>query len=201
MACSLISCFSLGVSVRRLKKAQAPSKSSSSSTNENVEIITRPDGKKVRRIRKTKPNPSDKTNQLSGFLDSQPKSTPRGGGATVTGATSSKLENKKKVEGSPKDAPKAKKDRGLGSFFGSMNSGPAGPPKMGSASVAGDQVAITKEASLTGEVYIRADGKKGKNFIFVPYLLFKLKKRDVLTSAVDSPTCKETYTGSTRRPS
>lgn len=36
-------------------------------------------------------------------------------------------------------------------------------PKMGgSASVAGDQIAVSKESSLTGEVYVRADGKKGK---------------------------------------
>lgn len=33
----------------------------------------------------------------------------------------------------------------------------------GSASVAGDQIAISKESSLTGEVYVRADGKKGKH--------------------------------------
>lgn len=30
----------------------------------------------------------------------------------------------------------------------------------GSASVAGDQIAVSKESSLTGEVYMRADGKK-----------------------------------------
>ena len=30
----------------------------------------------------------------------------------------------------------------------------------GSASVAGDQIAVSKESSLTGEVYVRADGKK-----------------------------------------
>ena len=28
--------------------------------------------------------------------------------------------------------------------------------------MAGDQIAISKEFSLTGEVYVRADGKKGK---------------------------------------
>jgi hypothetical protein len=32
----------------------------------------------------------------------------------------------------------------------------------GSNSVAGDQIAISKESSLTGEVYVRADGKKGE---------------------------------------
>ena len=40
---------------------------------------------------------------------------------------------------------------------------PTGPRKFGgSASVAGDQIAVSKESSLTGEVYVRADGKKGK---------------------------------------
>jgi hypothetical protein len=44
---------------------------------------------------------------------------------------------------------------------------PAGPRKLGgSASVAGDQIAVSKESSLTGEVYVRADGKKGKSFQF-----------------------------------
>lgn len=37
----------------------------------------------------------------------------------------------------------------------------------GSASVAGDQIAVSKESSLTGEVYVRADGKKGKENVFV----------------------------------
>ena len=144
-----------------MKKTQASSsKSSSSVSNENVEIITRPDGKKVRRIRKTKPNPSDNTNQLSGFLDSQPKTTQSRGAATVTGATMNKPVKTKSEEEPAKETPKAKKENNLGSFFGSMDS--SQPKKMGSASVAGDQVAVTKEASLTGEVYIRGDGKKGK---------------------------------------
>lgn len=123
--------------------------------NENVEIITRPDGKKVRRIRKTKPNPSDKTNQLAGFLDSQPK-TPIRGAATVSGASFDQPENKKSTEDT-KSTPS------LGSLLGNMDSKPR---KMGSASVAGDQVAVAKESSLTGEVYIRGDGKKGKTDVF-----------------------------------
>ncbi len=143
-----------------MKKTQASSsKSSSSVSNENVEIITRPDGKKVRRIRKTKPNPSDNSNQLSGFLDSQPKTTQSRGAATVTGATMNQPVKKKSEEEPAEETPKAKKNN-LGSFFGSMDS--SQPKKMGSASVAGDQVAVTKEASLTGEVYIRGDGKKGE---------------------------------------
>ena len=95
--------------VRRVKKSSAqPSKSSATSADENVEIITRPDGKKVRRIRKTKPNPSDQTNQLSGFLDSQPKPKHAGGAATVTGATMNEPVKKKSDEEPAKDAPKAK---------------------------------------------------------------------------------------------
>ena len=136
--------------------------SSSKSTNENVEIITRADGKRVRRIRKTKaPNPADKTNQLSGFLESQPKTLHRGGAATVSGASFNQSDKKKSTEDTTKDAPTPKKGRNLGSFLGNMDST---PQKMGSASVAGDQVAISKEQSLTGEVYVRADGKKGKIF-------------------------------------
>ena len=34
------------------------------------------------------------------------------------------------------------------------------PKQRGSASVAGDQIAVSKESSLTGEIYVRADGKK-----------------------------------------
>ena len=37
----------------------------------------------------------------------------------------------------------------------------------GSNSVAGDQIAISKESSLTGEVYVRADGKKGESQCFL----------------------------------
>jgi hypothetical protein len=46
--------------------------------------------------------------------------------------------------------------------------GSSAPRKLGgSASVAGDQIAVSKESSLTGEVYVRADGKKGKMLLFV----------------------------------
>ena len=162
---SLISSFLLDVVVRRVKKSQAPSKSSSSVSNENVEIITRPDGKKVRRIRKTKPSTSDQSNQLSGFLDAQPKSKPSGGAATVTGATS----NVPKKQEPKKETPKAKQGM-LGNFFAMESSG---VKKTGAASVAGDQVAVTKEQSLTGEVYVRADGKKGKKG--VAYVAFCTK--------------------------
>ena len=163
---SLISSFLLDFVVRRVKKSQAPSKSSSSVSNENVEIITRPDGKKVRRIRKTKPSTSDQSNQLSGFLDAQPKSKPSGGAATVTGATTSNVPKKQEPK---KETPKAKQGM-LGNFFAMESSG---VKKTGAASVAGDQVAVTKEQSLTGEVYVRADGKKGKKG--VAYVAFCTK--------------------------
>lgn len=57
------------------------------------------------------------------------------------------------------------KKKTLGGFL-SRNE-PTTPLIMGgSASVAGDQIAVSKESSLTGEVYMRADGKKGKERVF-----------------------------------
>lgn len=57
------------------------------------------------------------------------------------------------------EAADAKKES-LDGFLGKLDSR---PKKIGgSASVAGDQIALSKESSLTGEVYVRADGKKGK---------------------------------------
>ena len=163
-----------------------PVKSTSSSVaaNENVQIITRPDGKKVRRIRKTKPNPSDKTNQLAGFLDSQPK-TPIRGAATVSGASFNQLEKKKSTEDTKSTEDAKKNTPSLGSLLGNMDSK---PQKMGSASVAGDQVAIAKESSLTGEVYIRGDGKKGKKCVFVFLCVYFVKRHEnyTLTFSVNS---------------
>jgi hypothetical protein len=64
----------------------------------------------------------------------------------------------KSTEETKKESPKQKKSPG--NFFGNMDSGPR---KLGSAfSVAEYQVAVTKEASLKGEVYKRIDGEKGK---------------------------------------
>jgi ribosomal protein L24E len=152
-----------GKKVRRVKKI-AP-KEGKADESSNVEIITRPDGKKVRRIRKTKVKPKG----LSGFLDSQPKSKQIGGAATVGGDIVSKKEVaplkpltgelRKKQEPEEKDKPKetqAKKT--LEGFLSRMDSK---PKLMGqSASVAGDQIAVAKGESLTGEVYVRSDGKK-----------------------------------------
>ncbi|KAL3921977.1 MAG: hypothetical protein SGILL_002455 [Bacillariaceae sp.] len=152
-----------GKKVRRVKKAAASgasvSGSSAAAPGDNVEIITRPDGTKVRRIRKTKPKPVDDSVALSGFLDSQPKSAPRGGGATVAGDRVSSNEIAGGKENGVPQSPAKAKDS-LDGFLGKMDSK---PKKLGgSASVAGDQIAVSKDSSLTGEVYVRADGKKGK---------------------------------------
>ena len=165
-------------------------------SNENVEIITRPDGKKVRRIRKTKPNPPDKSNQLAGFLESQPKTPHRGGAATVSGASFNQTD-KKNIDNNTKDAPKLKREKSLGSLLGNMDSKPR---KMGSASVAGDQVAVTKESSLTGEVYIREDGKKGKILFRCLSFHFVFSRTIRFILVLFSSTCQEKYPGSTRRP-
>ena len=153
----IVRSLSISETVRRVKKA-AGSGASVAAPGDNVEIITRPDGTKVRRIRKTKPKLADDSGTLSGFLDSQPKSAPRGGGATVAGdrLTSSEIMDGKE-NGIPQSPLKAKES--LDGFFGKMDSE---PKKIGgSASVAGDQIAVSKDSSLTGEVYVRADGKKG----------------------------------------
>jgi hypothetical protein len=55
--------------------------------------------------------------------------------------------------------------KSLGGFF--EKNEPSIKKKVGgSNSVAGDQIAISKENSLTGEVYVRADGKKGQSHFF-----------------------------------
>ena len=141
-----------GKKVRRVKKTFA-------SSDENVEIITRPDGTKVRRIRKTKPNDmSEDGNGLSGFLDSQPRNAPKGGAATVGGGmlrAANPVPEDEDVELSKEE--KAKKN--LDNFLSTMELRPQRQVG-GSASVAGDMIAVNKESSLTGEVYVREDGKK-----------------------------------------
>lgn len=97
-------------------------RSSSDTERPETEIFVRPDGTKVRRIRRTSVKTADK--------------------ATA--------------------APEEKKT--LGGFLLKNEPSTPTPRKIGgSASVAGDQIAISKESSLTGEVYVRADGKKGES--------------------------------------
>lgn len=57
------------------------------------------------------------------------------------------------------------KNNSLGGFF-ENNESTIRKTYGGSNSVAGDQIAISKESSLTGEVYVRADGKKGESQYF-----------------------------------
>ena len=66
----------------------------------------------------------------------------------------------RRIRKTPAKSPKNEK-RSLGGFL--EKNEPSIKKKVGgSNSVAGDQIAISKERSLTGEVYVRADGKKGK---------------------------------------
>ena len=154
--------FLRALSVRRVKKAASSNASvsgaSAAAPGDNVEIITKPDGTKVRRIRKTKPKPVDDAGALSGFLELQPKAAPRGGGATVAG---DRVASNEIMDGKENGVPQSplKSKESLDGFLGKMDSKPR---KIGgSASVAGDQIAVSKDSSLTGEVYVRADGKKG----------------------------------------
>ena len=158
--------FKIGIShlnclllVRRVKKSAAgdASVSSAAAPGDNVEIITRPDGTKVRRIRKTIPKSTDDSGLLSGFLDSQPKKIPGGGAATVGG---DRITSSNSQDNGLNKSPQHEKKSLDGFLLGKMDS----QPKRlgGSASVAGDQIAVSKDSSLTGEVYVRADGKKGK---------------------------------------
>ena len=144
-----------GKKVRRVKKSSA-----SVGPNDEVEIITRPDGTKVRRIKRAKPKEDDNT--LGGFLSSQPGGAPKGGSATVAGdvVTASEAAKKSLPTGAADDSKLEENKRTLSGFLDRMETDR--PKKMmgGSASVAGDQIAVSKNASLTGEVYVRADGKK-----------------------------------------
>lgn len=99
---------------------------------------------------------------LTGFLkDTQSKK--KSGSSSVSGDKKSSLSGflndgsgkKKKKSGSASVAGDKKT-----SLAGFLNDGSAKPKNRGSSSVAGDQIAVSKESSLTGEVYVRADGKK-----------------------------------------
>eukprot|EP00934_Nitzschia_sp_Nitz4_P001588 Nitzschia sp. Nitz4//scaffold64_size103689//38157//44477//NITZ4_004432-RA/size103689-processed-gene-0.77-mRNA-1//1//CDS//3329556118//1588//frame0 len=140
-----------GKKVRRVRKSAAE-------PGDTVDIITRPDGTKVRRIRKTKPQePQAGSDGLGNFLDSQPKSAPKGGAATVGGERMSHPEPKAATTDDVDDK-EAKAKKNLDNFLSNMDSAPR--KVGGSASVAGDMLAVDRNASVTGEVYVRADGKK-----------------------------------------
>jgi hypothetical protein len=83
------------------------------------------------------------------------------------------------------------KKKSLGGFL-SRNE-PTTPLKMGgSASVAGDQIAVSKESSLTGEVYVRADGKKGENLFSIRSLKHAFLSTSTHLLVFDSATGEET---------
>ena len=76
-----------------------------------------------------------------------------------------KVRRVRKTPAKSPSTPKSEK-RSLGGFL--EKNEPSIKKKVGgSNSVAGDQIAISKEQSLTGEVYVRADGKKGKILTFL----------------------------------
>jgi len=105
------------------------------------EIYIRADGKKVRRVKKTKKSSGD---SVSGGSVSDIRSPPKPLGVkrnTSSGSLHSL------------DAVAAASKKGLGSFLGSSAPAP-GSRKSGSATVSGDR------PSQDGDVYIRADGKK-----------------------------------------
>jgi len=100
---------------------------------------------------------------LSGFLNKNKSKKKIGGSASVSGDKKSSTlsgflndgsKSSKKLGGSASVAGDKKN-----SLSGFLNDG-SKPKKSGSASVAGDQLAVSKESSLTGEIYVRADGKK-----------------------------------------
>ena len=103
----------------------------------------------------------EKKSSLSGFLNDDTKPKQRGGSKSVVG------DKKSSLSGFLKATPNSKKKGSASvagdkkpSLSGFLNSGSEPKEKRGSRSVAGDQLAVSKESSLTGEVYVRADGKK-----------------------------------------
>ena len=123
----------------RVKKSATPI-----GPDDIVEIIQKPDGTRVRRITRKKPK---KTTEQTG------------GGPTATQA--------KNDLGKFFGAQKMEKQSNTASTSGSAASASSSvmvTPELGTsaASVAGDQLTVDKRASVTGTVYIRADGKRVK---------------------------------------
>ena len=128
------------------------------------EIYIRPDGKKVRRIRKSTVTPSDndtKTSSLGGFLDQGAVAKPkRSGSATVTGSSPSKsADGEIYIRPDGKKVIRRKKES-LGGFLDAT--AVAKPKRSGSATVGGGAPA------RDGEIYINKDGKKVRRVRKVP---------------------------------
>ncbi|KAL7579868.1 hypothetical protein ACA910_004879 [Epithemia clementina (nom. ined.)] len=150
-------------------------RNTSSNSSAEGEIYIRPDGKKVRRVRRT-PSSSSKsvTNGgspgLGSFLSKSPSDGPKvSGAATVTGATSTPSSSKKAEEGEiyiNKDGKKVRRVRktptgtsqstagDLAGFLDKPGTPGGASMKFGGASVSGST------PTQDGEIYIRPDGKK-----------------------------------------
>ena len=120
------------------------------------------DGSSKSKLKGSSSVSGEKKSSLSGLLNGS-KSKKKGGSASVSGEKKTSSLSGFLNDGT---SPKLKKggsasvagDR-KSSLSGFLNDG-AKPKNRGSSSVAGDQIAVSKESSLTGEVYVRADGKK-----------------------------------------
>ncbi|KAL3943228.1 MAG: hypothetical protein SGBAC_002718 [Bacillariaceae sp.] len=154
------------------KSSNGGTKVPSKSSGKDGEVYVRADGKKVRRVKKSK---SGSGSSLGGFLDGNEskKSSKMKGSQSVVGdgeiyirADGKKVRRVKKsssssVSGPPSSSGSVGGEPRKKSLGGFLDNEPRPRAKLGgSASVAGDQIAVTKERSLTGEVYVRSDGKK-----------------------------------------
>lgn len=126
------------------------------------EIYIRPDGKKVRRIKKVTRSLSGSGKDLGGFLGSKAAAGPKGGSATVAGDGKElgeiyiRADGKKvrRVKKTPQPAPDTSQ-----SLAGFLDTGAPGATGFsGSATVTGAEGRKAQYAE--GEIYIRPDGKK-----------------------------------------
>jgi hypothetical protein len=123
------------------------------------EIYIRPDGKKVRRIKKTR----SVGKGLGSFLGNGEGNRPTGGSATVSGDGKELGEIYIRADGKKvrrvKKTPQSAAPTSTQSLAGFL--GPGGSGGMsGSATVSGDMVTGGKANFAEGEIYIRPDGKK-----------------------------------------
>jgi hypothetical protein len=139
------------------KKSFSGSHSAAGDQNIQGEIYVRPDGKKARRVKKVKPLSSAAGATVAADTDPEKnESTPETEIYTrPDGTTVRRIRRPKKTEDSGSVGGEKKTLAGIFS-----NAGPKRTKMGGSASVAGDMIAVDKSQSLTGEVYVRADGKK-----------------------------------------
>jgi ribosomal protein L24E len=147
---------------------------SGASPHGDGDVYIRADGKKVRRVKRATSSAAvdSKGNSLTSFLDGgaaggadkgESKLAKMRGSQSVVGdgevyvrADGKKVRRVRKTPSVVAEPPK----ESLTSFLDNGTAGDNKPRRTGSASVAGDMLTMDKNTSLTGEVYIRADGKK-----------------------------------------